>query len=622
MSISVPTFLPSPALAALLVAVAAVPSAAQNACSWTPAANAPIARLESPSVVVDGRLIVFGGFMPNLKATTRVDAYDPVLDSWSSLANMPTPVTHAGCALDDRTVWIAGGFVGDHPGPVTADVWTYDVDTNAWSAALDLPAPRGSGGLFRIARGLHFAGGVNVDRDTDMPQHWVLDLDNPVAWVPSDPLPMARNHFGTAVHNGRGYVIGGQFHHDTNPQDLPLVHAWASHVGWTQLADLPYPRSHFEPSVFVLGGEIALAGGRSIPLGLETMPDVAAYDPLANAWSVKGYLPQSLIAPAIKVIGAELVLAGGGPTENQPTVATYRRPASLVAPTHLRSNSGGGALALTQSWCADLGPVGGKPYTNSAAGGIAGTDDDALYWSARTGSDANPQHFGYLIPIPSGKYVVHMHFAEIYWGATGGAAGGAGARVFDASIEGQKVLDDYDIVADVGTTTAVVHTFATAVQDQRLDLSFDSSADRPLLSGLRVAAISDAGHYCVGAPNSVGPGARMAWGGSLAVSEQDLTLVVSGCPPSAPGLFLQSQSQTQVPFGNGFLCVGAPFFRLLPITTVGASGSALRVLDFDDPSIPAAQILAGSTWKFQFWYRDAAVAQSNLSDALSLTFVP
>lgn len=606
-----------PPISALLALALSTTASAQAPCEWSPAANPPLARLEAPSVRVDGLVLVLGGFQVGLKATTRVYAFDAAANAWSPRANMPTPVTHAGVALDERTIWVAGGFVGDHPGPVTGEVWSYDVDLDLWQARPSLPLPRGSGGLFVIARELHFAGGVDVDRNTDTPQHWVLDLDNPTAWVASVPLPVARNHFGTATVGGRGYLLGGQFHHDIAPVDVALAHAWDPQQGWLELAPLPFPRSHFEPAVDVVAGRIVIAGGRSNVMGWPTLPEVLAYDPQADAWSLVGLLPQALLAPAFKVLGGEFVQSGGGVSADQPVFSTSRRPASLAPPTALRLDCGGDGLSAAQTWCAGAGEYGGADYVNPAVVDVAGTELDALYRTTRTGSDADPDYAGWRLAAADGPHVLRLHFAEVFWGAPGGAAGGVGKRVFDVFAEGVLLHDDLDLSAEAGVATAWVASSVIEVGDGLLELDLVASVDRPLLAGLEWLAIDDAGAYCVGAPNSAGPGSRMGRAGALSIAENELLLVAGGCPPGSLGLFLESSSPAQVPLFAGFLCVGAPFLRLVPGVAADASGSALRQLDLQAPGVAPGQMR-----HYQFWYRDAALATSNFSDGLALTFEP
>jgi hypothetical protein len=61
--------------------------------------------------------------------------------------------------------------------------------------------------------------------------------------------------------------------------------------------------------------------------------------------------------------------------------------------------------------------------------------------------------------------------------------------------------------------------------------------------------------------------------------------------------------------------------RRLGVQTTNG-GFAQRTLDFT--SSPASDITAGSTWSFQFFYRDVAAggAGFNLSNGLSATFCP
>jgi len=137
----------------------------------------------------------------------------------------------------------------------------------------------------------------------------------------------------------------------------------------------------------------------------------------------------------------------------------------------------------------------------------------------------------------------------------------------------------------------------------------------------------DVTYYCIGAPNSVGSGARIGYVGSTSIAANDFHLTVAHAPPHQFGLFYFGPSQTEVPFGNGYRCV-APLptgiFRLGPASPTNADGTLIRHVDFTVLSGSDGQILSESTWNFQLWYRDPAHGgeQFNLSDALSATFRP
>ncbi len=129
-------------------------------------------------------------------------------------------------------------------------------------------------------------------------------------------------------------------------------------------------------------------------------------------------------------------------------------------------------------------------------------------------------------------------------------------------------------------------------------------------------------NYCIAAPNSLGHGAHMDLGGMPSISQGSLTLICTGCPPNASGLFFYGAGQAQVPFGNGFRCVAGPIHRL-GFAVASSSGTAARTLNYST-LLPGATISAGSTWNFQFWYRNPAGGGQgfNLSDGLSIRFCP
>jgi hypothetical protein len=94
---------------------------------------------------------------------------------------------------------------------------------------------------------------------------------------------------------------------------------------------------------------------------------------------------------------------------------------------------------------------------------------------------------GYDIPVENGEYTVNLHFAELWFGATGGGAGGSGLRVFDVSIEGSLVEDNLDIFAEVGAQTMLVKTYTVTVSDGELNIDFSSLASA---GGVRHPAIN------------------------------------------------------------------------------------------------------------------------------------
>lgn len=124
--------------------------------------------------------------------------------------------------------------------------------------------------------------------------------------------------------------------------------------------------------------------------------------------------------------------------------------------------------------------------------------------------------------------------------------------------------------------------------------------------------------FCVGAPNSVGPGATMSWVGVPTACLNALTLVASGCPPNGFGVFFLGNAPVQTPFGNGFRCAGGAVWRF-PVVTTSPFGDASFTPDWS--TLGAGFTVApGQTRYAQFWYRDAFAvgAPFNLSDGLQI----
>jgi len=111
---------------------------------------------------------------------------------------------------------------------------------------------------------------------------------------------------------------------------------------------------------------------------------------------------------------------------------------------------------------------------------IAGTEDDTLYQSERWGN------FSYGIPVPpNGPYNVVLMFAEIHFQAAN-SSGGPGSRVFDIYVDGEQVRSGFDIIAEVGSQTAVVQRYLAAGNDGSVEISFGNINDAPKLSALCV----------------------------------------------------------------------------------------------------------------------------------------
>jgi hypothetical protein len=173
------------------------------------------------------------------------------------------------------------------------------------------------------------------------------------------------------------------------------------------------------------------------------------------------------------------------------------------------------------------------------------------------------------------------------------------------------------------------------------DISSGQAALPPLPPGLTITGLSAGGvvttlslgtgpgcpspwTYCIAATNSTGHAAHIGWRGSTSISQNDAVLLARGVPPRHLGIFFFGAHQTQIPFGEGYLCVTGNQQRLVPGVRVDENGAGSFALDFLDPARRESHIQPGSAWNFQFWYRDPQPVGYgfNLTEALHAQFCP
>ncbi|MEE9297274.1 MAG: ThuA domain-containing protein [Phycisphaerae bacterium] len=108
---------------------------------------------------------------------------------------------------------------------------------------------------------------------------------------------------------------------------------------------------------------------------------------------------------------------------------------------------------------------------------IGGTNDPALYTTARVGFDA------YRFDVPPGFYAVRLKFADA-------CSQGIDQRRFDVFIENEPVVLAIDLVASVGKDYAIDYTFGVWVDDGVLSVSAADGAGDPLLAAVSVVSVT------------------------------------------------------------------------------------------------------------------------------------
>ena len=113
---------------------------------------------------------------------------------------------------------------------------------------------------------------------------------------------------------------------------------------------------------------------------------------------------------------------------------------------------------------------------------IFGTREPQLFRTRREGT------FRYDIPLRPGVYEMRLYFAETLYGESNIANGGESTRVFSVRANGRTLVDDLDVIADTGPSTADVRVFkdVSPAGDGKLHLDFPAVTNWPFLNAIEI----------------------------------------------------------------------------------------------------------------------------------------
>jgi len=125
-------------------------------------------------------------------------------------------------------------------------------------------------------------------------------------------------------------------------------------------------------------------------------------------------------------------------------------------------------------WLADQGFEGGQTIERPDLE-IANTKSPDLYRAERYSMDS------FSWPVPNGKYMVRLHFAETFEGING-----PGERVFSFNVQGRE-FKDFDVwVKAGGAFKAYVETVPIEVTDGKLKVTFAPKVENPQICAIEI----------------------------------------------------------------------------------------------------------------------------------------
>jgi hypothetical protein len=134
------------------------------------------------------------------------------------------------------------------------------------------------------------------------------------------------------------------------------------------------------------------------------------------------------------------------------------------------------------TWSSDAYFTGGRSVPLSPLAAIEGLPDPDLPKTMREGT------FRYEIPLRPGTYELHLYFAETNPTKREGAEGDE-VRAFQVRINGETVLDLFDILSEAGAPNRLqVRVFKDIgpAKDGKLHLEFSGQNGQPILNGIEI----------------------------------------------------------------------------------------------------------------------------------------
>jgi N-acetylneuraminic acid mutarotase len=170
-----------------------------------------------------------------------------------------------------------------------------------------MPTARGEFGTAVVNGKIYVIGGVNQN---NQPLNTVEEY-NPFTsqWTSKMSMPTARSGFAIAVYNNKIYVVGGSVGNGfvgNNEVYDPVANTW------TTKASMQTPRADLTASI--VNGQIYLIGGKmysnQAPFYTETALN-EVYDPIKDEWSTKSEIPSPVEGYASAVLGNRIYIIGG-----------------------------------------------------------------------------------------------------------------------------------------------------------------------------------------------------------------------------------------------------------------------------------------------------------------------
>ncbi|SMO51590.1 Kelch repeat-containing protein [Fodinibius sediminis] len=298
----------------------------------------PSERHENAAAIVDGKLYLLGG-----RGERPVEVYDPDTRQWSEKATPPLSMHHFQAVSYDGKIYVIGAFNGNYPyeDPIN-HVWIYDTQKDQWTRGPEIPEDRrrGAAGAVAYKGKIYVVGGIQNGHATGHVR-WMDAFDPRTGeWSQLADAPRNRDHFQAAIVDGKLYAAGGRRSSQATNQNFELtipevdVYDFSTNR-WQPLppsGDLPTERAG--SSSIPVGNYVLVLGGESAAQ-TDAHAEVEALNTQTGQWHTLPPLNQGRHGTQAVILDNEIHVAAGSRVRGAEEIQSQER---WTIPDSLQSN--------------------------------------------------------------------------------------------------------------------------------------------------------------------------------------------------------------------------------------------------------------------------------------------
>ena len=242
--------------------------------TWEQKSNMPTARSGVSVSVVDGKIYAIGGtkiktiqvprgFNSESEELATVEMYDPVTDTWTQKADMPTPKKTMTCVVNGK-IYAIGGWLTTNEKPHLETVEVYDPGTDTWAKAQSMNCARCSAAISVVNGKIYAIGGLGSPPIQEQSDLYLSSVEvfNPKTnqWQEGTEMSAPKALHTASVIDGKIYVIGGYFKEGREFKKLSTIEIYNPTTDhWLQEPDMPIGKWGHKTEV--IDGQIYIFGG-------------------------------------------------------------------------------------------------------------------------------------------------------------------------------------------------------------------------------------------------------------------------------------------------------------------------------------------------------------------------